>query len=170
MTIEGCNNLIDKLEKATNDLEHFDNEGKLHNYLESVWRTGKDVATKCYEEAVTLEGEPANQGKSHIVDPATRINNGLELVAEGDDLMFLEFGTGLNMSEFNPYANKMGFYPGSWSVSHKRFLYPNKIYHFHGSWPHNKQTHWGQNPAKGMYNAYREMELFVRTNPLRLFK
>jgi len=170
MTITGCDNLISRLDKASNDLEKFGSKGKLHDYLVDIWTIGKDTATMCYDNAVTLEGEKANQGKTHIVDPATKTDKGLELVATGDDLMFLEFGTGLNMSEFNPYANKLGFYPGSWSVNHKRFLYPNKIYHFHGAWPHNKQTHWGQNPAKGMYNAYKEMELFVRTNPLRIFE
>jgi len=170
MTITGCDKLIAKLEKAQESLENARDTGALHDYLVDVWDVGKDVANKCYAEAVTLEGEPANQGKTHVVDPPTAYKNGIDLVATGSDITFLEFGTGLNMTEYNPFANKMGFTPGSWSISHKQFLYPNKIYHFHGSWPHNKQIHWGQNPAKGMYNAYKEMELYIRTTPLRIFR
>lgn len=168
MTITGCDKLISKLERVTDELENFDNKGALHNYLHDVWRVGLDTAKARYDSAVTLEGEKANKN-TKLVDPPRRIKNGLELVAYGDDVNFLEFGTGLNMTEYNPFANKMGFTPGSWSVSHKQFLYPNKIYHFHGAWPHNRQILWGQNPAKGMYNAYKEMELYIRTTPLRIF-
>ena len=105
-----------------------------------------------------------------MVSATTYDKTGCNLTATGDDLMFLEFGTGLNMSSQNPYANKMGFYPGSWSVNHKRFLYPNTIYHFKGAWKHDKKTLWGQNPAKGMYNAFRAMQERIRTTPLRIFK
>lgn len=168
MTITGCDKLIAKLNKAESGLKDASAPGALHDYMYDMWMKGYNVASACYENATTLEGEKANEHTSMVADPIFDAK-GMNLTAEGEDIAFLEFGTGLNMTEHNPYANKMGFYPGSWSVNHERFLYPNKIYHFQGAWKHNKRLHWGQNPAKGMYNAYKEMELFLRTNPLRLF-
>lgn len=170
MTITGCDKLISRLEKATNDLEKFDNKGALHDYLQDVWRTGYDEASASYENAVTLEGEPANQSTT-VIDPATRISNGLELVASGEDITFLEFGTGLNMDYQNPYAAKFGFFPSSYSGSvGMGFLVPPKLNHFHGAWIHDHKMLWGQNPARGMYNAFRAMDYYVRTTPLRIFK
>lgn len=170
MTITGCDKLISRLEKASNDLEKFERKGALHDYLVDTWRTGYDEAKFCYDTAVTLEGEPANQGTT-VVDPPTWNDEGLELVATGEDIAFLEFGTGLNMDYENPYASKFGFYPSSYSGGPgKGFLVAPKVNHFHGAWPHEKKLHWGQNPARGMYNAFRAMDMYVRTTPLRLFK
>ena len=170
MTITGCDKLIKKLEKATSDLEDFRYKGELHNYLQDVWRTGFDEAKFCYDNAVTLEGDPANEHTT-VIDPATQIENGLELVASGEDIAFLEFGTGLNMDYENPYAAQFGFYPSSYSGGPgKGFLVPPKLDHFHGAWPHDKRLHWGQNPARGMYNAFKAMDYYVRNTPLRIFK
>lgn len=168
MTITGCDNLIARLERATQNLDI--DKGALHNYLVDTWQTGYDEAKFCYDTAVTLEGEKANQGTT--VNPVpTRISNGLELVASGSDITFLEFGTGLNMDYTNPYASQFGFYPSSYSGSiGKGFLIPPKLNHFHGAWPHEKKLHWGQNPARGMYNAFKAMDLYVRMTPLRIFK
>ena len=169
MTITGCDKLIARLNKAESGLKDASTSGALHDYMFDMWMKGYEVAGECYRSAKTLEGEPANESTSMVADPLFDAK-GMNLTATGQDVAFLEFGTGVNMTEHNPYSNKMGFYPGSWSVSHERFLYPKKIYHFHGAWKHDKRLHWGQNPAKGMYNAYKEMELFLRTNPLRIFK
>lgn len=172
MNITGCDKLISRLEKASNDLEKFENRGALHNYLEDTWRVGMEEAKARYESAVTLEGESANpENQTTVVDPATWDKKGLELKATGDNIAFLEFGTGLNMDYENPYASKLGFYPSSYSGGPgKGFLIPPKLNHFHGSWPHGGKMHWGQNPARGMYDAFKAMDYYVRTTPLRLFK
>lgn len=170
MKITGCDKLISRLEKAEKSLSSAENRGALHDYLYDTWSVGKDEVKRSYEEAVTLEGEPANQHTTVTPDPIWH-DNGCELEASGEDIMFLEFGTGLNMSYENPYADQFGFYPSSYSGNKgKGFLVPPKLNHFHGAWPHEGKMHWGQNPARGMYHAYRAMELYVRTTPLRLFK
>lgn len=170
MKITGCDKLIAKLEKATTDLEKYQYKGALHNYLESTWRVGYDEAKYCYDTAVTLEGDPANED-TEVIDPATWHKDGLELVAKGSKIAFLEFGTGLNMDYENPYASKFGFYPSSYSGGPgKGFLVPPKLNHFHGAWPHERKLLWGQNPARGMYNAFKAMDYYVRTTPLRIFK
>lgn len=169
MTIEGCDKLISKLKRATNGLQ-ADKKGALHNLVRDTWQVGYDEAKRSYDSALTFEGEPANQSTTIIAEPAIT-KDGTELIAMGEDIAFLEFGTGLVMDYENPYAAQFGFYPGSYSGGQgKGFLVPPKINHFHGAWPHEKKLHWGQNPARGMYHAYRAMDLYVRTTPLRIFK
>ncbi len=170
MKLEGGNKLIKRLTKASNDLSDAERKGKLHDYLYDVWEKGKDEATYCYDSAVTHEGDKANQGSS-VVSAPNFTPDGLELTATGKDLMFLEFGTGLNMDYENPYATKFGFYPSSYSGGPGRgFLVPPKLNSFHGAWPHGGKMHWGQNPARGMYNAFRAMDMYVRTTPIGIFK
>lgn len=169
MEIKGCDKLISRLEKASSDLSSV-SKGALHNYLADTWQVGYDEVSNAYKDAKTLEGDEANQSTSVIASPVWR-HDGCDLVASGEDIMFLEFGTGLNMSYENPYADQFGFYPSSYSGNQgKGFLVPPKLNHFHGAWPHGGKMHWGQNPARGMYHAFKAMDLYVRTTPLRLFK
>lgn len=169
MEIKGCDKLISRLEKATDGLSGV-SKGALHNYLADTWQVGYDEVSNAYKDAKTLEGDDANQGTSVTASPVWQ-HDGCDLVASGEDIMFLEFGTGLNMSYENPYADQFGFYPSSYSGNQgKGFLVPPKLNHFHGAWPHGGKMHWGQNPARGMYHAFKAMDLYVRTTPLRLFK
>ena len=169
MKITGCDKLISRLEKASSDLSSV-SKGALHNYLADTWQVGYDEVSNAYKDAKTLEGDDANQSTSVTASPVWR-HDGCDLVASGEDIMFLEFGTGLNMSYENPYADQFGFYPSSYSGNQgKGFLVPPKLNHFHGAWPHGGKMHWGQNPARGMYHAFKAMDLYVRTTPLRLFK
>lgn len=169
MTIEGCDKLIARLKRAEQGLQ-ADKPGALHNFVRDTWQVGYDKVKYCYDAATTHEGDPANEHTTIVAEP-TITKDGTELAAYGEDIAFLEFGTGLSMDYENPYAAQFGFYPSSYSSGQgKGFLVPPKLNHFHGAWPHEKKLHWGQNPARGMYEAYKEMELFVRTNPLRIFK
>lgn len=169
MKIKGCDKLISRLEKASSDLSSV-SRGALHNYLADTWQVGYDEVSNAYKDAKTLEGDDANQSTSVTSSPVWR-HDGCDLVASGEDIMFLEFGTGLNMSYENPYADQFGFYPSSYSGNQgKGFLVQPKLNHFHGAWPHGGKMHWGQNPARGMYHAFKAMDLYVRTTPLRLFK
>ena len=158
------------LNKATQDLQHFTRSGRVHDYLYDMWSKGYDQVKADYDSAVTKEGEPANEHTVVIAAPKFT-SDGFTLTATGADIYFLEFGTGLNMDYSNPYASKLGFYPSSYSGGPgKGFLVPPKLNHFHGAWPHNGKLHWGQNPAKGMYDAYKAMEFYARITPLGLFR
>jgi hypothetical protein len=169
MITVSCNSTIEKLQKAKRDLSHVSRSGKVHDYLYDMWRVGRDTAEECYSQAVTKEGDKAAEKTKYVVPTPNFTADGFELRATGPDLYFLEFGTGLVMDDTNPYAALMGFYPGSYSARNKKFLVPKRVYHFKGAWPHGGKMHWGQNPAKGMYNAAREMEEYARYHSMRLF-
>ena len=169
MITVSCDSTIEKLQKAKRDLSHIARSGPVHDYLYDMWRAGRDTADQCYSQAVTKEGDKAAAKGKYVVPVPHFSNDGFELRASGPDLYFLEFGTGLVMDDTNPYSYLMGFYPGSYSATHGKFLVPRKVYHFKGAWPHGGKLHWGQNPAKGMYNAMREMEDYARYHPMRIF-
>jgi len=164
-----CDSVLGKLNKATRDMEHVSRGGALHDYMADMWQIGRDQAQADFDAAVTKEGEKANESTTVVAAPKFT-SEGFELTASGKDIYFLEFGTGLQMDYSNPYAAKMGFYPSSFSGGPgKGFLVPPKLNHFHGAWPHGGKLHWGQNPARGMYNAYKAMDFYARTTPLRIF-
>lgn len=170
ITVE-CNGVLNTLNQASKDLKSSSRSGALHNYLRDMWQVGYDQAKADYDSALTKEGEKANRYTTLVSKPVFK-DNGFELTASGEDVYFLEFGTGLEMDYTNPYAAQLGFFPSSYSggPNGKGFLIPPKLNHFHGAWPHEGRLHWGQNPARGMYNAYKAMEFFARNTPIGLFK
>lgn len=160
--------LIKKLKKADSDIKNFQRSGALHDYLYDVWQVGHDQVKADYGNALTLEGEPANESTT-IVSTPKWASDGFELIASGQDILFLEFGTGVNQDFTHPWGAEFGYTPASYSVQHYGFLVDPKLRHFHGQWPHEKRLHWGQNPARGMYNASKAMQYYLRVTPLKVF-
>lgn len=160
--------LLRKLKTANRDIQNFSSRGVVHDYLQEMWQVGHDQAQADYDSAVTIEGDKANQSTEVQKDPEWD-SDGFNLVAKGDDILFLEFGTGIQQSELHPWGSQFGYIPRSYSAINKQFLFEPKTHHFHGQWPHEKRLHWGQNPAKGMYNASREMRYYLQHTPLKVF-
>ena len=161
-------NLIKKLKKSDSDVKNFQRSGALHNYLQDMWQIGYDQAKADYESATTHEGEKANQGTSLTASPKWS-SDGFELIASGQDILFLEFGTGISQDFIHPWGSQFGYTPASYSIQHYGFLIDPKLKHFHGQWPHEKRLHWGQNPSRGMYNASKAMRYYLKIEPLRIF-
>lgn len=160
--------LIKKLKKASSDISNVERRGELHNYLYDMWQVGYDQVSADYESAVTLDGDKANQSTTITSEPKW-YTDGLELIASGGDILFLEFGTGVNQDFIHPWGSHFGYTPASYSIQHYGFLIDPKLKHFHGQWPHEKRLHWGQNPSRGMYNASKAMRYYLKIEPLRIF-
>lgn len=160
--------LITKLKKASSDISNFQSRGKLHSYLHDMWQVGYDQVKADYASAVTLDGDKANQSTTITSSPKWD-SDGLELIASGGDILFLEFGTGINQDFIHPWGSQFGYTPASYSIQHYGFLIDPKLKHFHGQWPHEKRLHWGQNPSRGMYNASKAMRYYLKIEPLRIF-
>lgn len=161
--------LLRKLKTAQRDVEEFANRGAVNEYLNGMWQVGHDQAQADYDMAVTLEGEPANQSTT-VKEKPEWDSDGFYLTASGEDILFLEFGTGINQDFTHPWGAQYGYTPASYSIQHYGFLIDPKLRHFHGQWPHAKRLHWGQNPARGMYNASKAMQYYIQVTPIRLFK
>lgn len=75
------------------------------------------------------------------------------VVARGSGVGFAEFGAGA-FSDYNaPFAKNAPFpvYGGSWSEQDAR------MYSRYGKWYFNTLTYYGIAPARGLYEAYKEM-------------
>lgn len=156
--------VLKKLNKIQRSLQDTSNSGPLHDYLHDMWQVGYKTLQVSYDSALTHDGEPAKGDVTLISEPKW-YPDGFELIASGEEILFLEFGTGIFQTDIHPWGSQFGYIPRSYSAINKQFLFEPKTHHFHGSWPHGGKTHWGQNPAKGMYNASKEMRFFLQQNP-----
>ena len=74
--------------------------------------------------------------------------NGFRLTAYGEDIGFLEFGTGIFASP-DEFAGDFGVYPGSWSETHAKQF--NLQTHPYWYWRGQKTA--GMPPTRGMHEA-----------------
>ena len=86
------------------------------------------------------------------------VENGYKIVAEGEDVLFIEFGSGNKAGSEKDKYNEVPsvVYPGSWSEAHggeyaKTGGYPNGYWHFGGRVYQETQPH------PSFYYAYQAM-------------
>lgn len=143
---------------------------KIRRFCEILAELGKMKAEELYDSAVKLAGD-----KTPTVNAAYWLNDTtLVLTAEGEDILFIEFGTGiLNFSNTYPTdtpdaaRNASQFYGSSYSASHRwidskgvehgGWLVEPKVSKFGGWWPYGGNWESGNPPAKAMYEAGKYM-------------
>ena len=81
----------------------------------------------------------------------TNWNEGV-ISAKGENVVFMEFGTGVMAK--HPQRTEFGFVPGSWSINHSNQFIPNEK----EWWYYNGQRLEGTPPIMAMYQAHKEME------------
>lgn len=161
--------------KVFSDLEQisrtFDAENpKLKLFCEILADAGRMRAEELYNAANKGLGN-----KTPTVNEAYWLNDTtLVLTASGEDVLFVEFGTGiLNFSNTYPTdtpdaaRNASTFYGASYSESHVWFddkgrqhggwLIEPKVSQFGGYWPYGGEWTSGNPPAKAMYEAGKRM-------------
>lgn len=79
-----------------------------------------------------------------------KTENGYKVVADGDDVLFIEFGTG--DAAFYPEDVGINVYPGSWSSTEGTGEYAK-----YGSWHHKKVKYRYSDPALGFVRAKAEI-------------
>lgn len=87
------------------------------------------------------------------------IKNGYKIVASGEDVYFLEFGTGVaagNGYDTSVIDPPVDITPGSWSETHKR-QFSEK-----GYWYYNGRKYEMTTPRMGMYHAAKEVERNIK--------
>lgn len=90
------------------------------------------------------------------VYPPQKIENGYKITAKGEDICFVEFGTGVYAGDAGGYdtkeiPEKIEAYPGSWSENHAQ------VYSERGYWYYKKVRFEGTRPAMGFYYAKKEI-------------
>ena len=146
------------------------NYNKVKAFCEILAEYGRMKAEDLYDAAVMIAGN-----ETPTVNAAKWVNDTtLVLTAEGKDILFVEFGTGiLNFSNTYPTdtpdaaRNASQFYGSSYSATHKwidsqgvehgGWLVEPKVSRFNGWWPYNGRWWSGNPPAKAMYEAGKYM-------------
>lgn len=132
----------------------------------SVSRTGDalervqkllDVKSKLAEVAKRLceVGEPIVRTThgNHAMVWAEPTENGYKISAEGEDVLFIEFGTGDRAGVLSPWYDEVPAEarPGSWSETHA------KQYSTNGYWYFGGQRYEYTEPHPAFYDAYQAM-------------
>ena len=151
--------------KVFSDLEQisrtFDAENpKLKLFCEILADAGRMRAEELYNAANKGAGN-----KTPTVNEAYWLNDTtLVLTASGEDVLFVEFGTGvLNFSNTYPTdtpdaaRNAREFYGASYSEKNAGWLVPPAVYKYGGWWPYGGKWVSGNPPAKAMYEAGKRM-------------
>lgn len=154
---------------------------KLGDFCELLAKIGIGEAKRLYASAVSSVSHTADEmSMPNVTDARWVADNVLQFSAEGKDVLFLEFGTGLvgyensARTENYPSDSKFDvvFSPGSWSAQDKQYLVDEKkLEHFKGAWPVGNEHHlaYGTNPAKGMYEAEKFMREQIGTAAKQVF-
>lgn len=96
-----------------------------------------ELAAACRADAeLTYQNSTAeNSDNIKVSDDVT--GNTATITAQGDGILFVEFGTGINRNNGSVSLTALtkGFLPSSWSMSHSQWLLPPKVDKSNGKWP-----------------------------------
>lgn len=136
--------------------------GKLQNAVEND--IPNFVTNTCEDRARGAQLEYANGGdvtgdkqKGPVDVTSTRQGDTWSIVASGEVLLFLEYGTGIVYPRTNP-DDPYG--AGSWSIEHEQYLTDSdKLAKYKGGWPlGNGQISYGNKSYNTMYNTRKTLE------------
>lgn len=132
-------------DKAVKELERYQKtiKPKLDEVCKRLAEIGKAEALSIINSIPISEGNVVER-----VD-AVKIDNGYKLVMEGDDVYFIEFGTGDGVVPH--YAPSVPVAWGTWSESHGQMLWKN------GFWYYDKVKYTGTKAYMPMYYAEKKM-------------
>lgn len=151
ITVSGISETLNLVERYNND--QGDMAEKIHLVLEKLARIGVSVAWTTYTASDT-------DGNDYFdVDWYETGENSVCVVARGEQILFLEFGTGARFAQ--PYPTDEDFKPifkaGDWSKLHSgKWDNPKGWWYTDNSGNTGNHTY-GIPPARGMYEAKKEI-------------
>lgn len=123
-------------------------QNKLNILAERLASIGVRVASTYYNAGME---EGKNYDYDVTIEPTER---GCKLVANGEDVCFLEFGAGVSTRSWQGEGQEglPPIYPGSWSETEGVGQFVNK-----GYWIYGNELYKGIEPTMGMYHASKQM-------------
>lgn len=138
LSVDSCNKAIKELQEYQKRIKP-----KLDEVCRRVAEVGRDEALSIINGIRLQDGNAVER-----VD-VVKIDNGYKLVMEGEDVYFIEFGTGDGVSAHYDVSVPVAW--GSWSAEHSQMLW-NK-----GFWYYDKVRYTGTPAYMPMYYAERKM-------------
>lgn len=137
--------------------------GKLHTLMERLAAVGITKADMTFRTA-----EYDGDNDVEVTGPEWIGENVLQIVASGETVLFIEFGSGL-IGDGHPQAADFGYGPGTFSDNEAlggkgHWDDPKGWYYRHGEKSH------GNPPARAMYEAGKEMRLRIREIAAEVFR
>lgn len=127
---------------------------RLNAIKEQIAKLPEEVAGYADGLAIKMNSEYAgfSSEPEDVSVYVERLQDGCNIVGAGEDIFFVEFGTGLFYSR-NPMPHPYNV-PASWSATHAQFLTdPAKLAKYKGYWPYNGRWISGQPSANVFYEA-----------------
>lgn len=136
--------------KHLEDIRKKLGEDKIHSALQRLAEKGYQIASAGFNSAM-FDG--TNDVQVNIVWESENV---VTLVASGQSVLFIEFGTGATYGYGHPLAQQYGYGPGTWSDNEAlggkgHWNDPNGWYY-----KHNTKS-LGNPPARAMYDAFTTM-------------
>lgn len=124
-----CLSRLEKLEKSVSSKS----TGPMRKAMEDLADAGHTEWRTAYDSL----GDVDDGVNDAVVDLPRWQGDTLVLEASGDNLLFLEFGTGVRHNYKTKYGSQYGYYPSSWSAGPggKGWLVGGMRRAFHGKWP-----------------------------------
>ena len=138
LSVDSCNKAIKELQEYQKRIKP-----KLDEVCRRVAEVGRDEALSIINGIRLQDGNAVER-----VD-VIKIDNGYKLVMEGEDVYFIEFGTGDGVSAHYDVSVPVAW--GSWSAEHSQMLW-NK-----GFWYYDNVRYTGTTAYMPMYYAERKM-------------
>lgn len=138
LSVDSCNKAIKELQAYQKEIKP-----KLDEVCRRVAEVGRDEALSIINGIRLQDGNAVER-----VD-VIKIDNGYKLVMEGEDVYFIEFGTGDGVSAHYDVSVPVAY--GSWSAEHSQMLWKN------GFWYYDKVRYTGTPAYMPMYYAERKM-------------
>ena len=138
LSVDSCNKAIKELQEYQKRIKP-----KLDEVCRRVAEVGRDEALSIINGIRLQDGNAVER-----VD-VVKIDNGYKLVMEGEDVYFIEFGTGDGVSAHYDVSVPVAW--GSWSAEHSQMLW-NK-----GFWYYDNVRYTGTTAYMPMYYAERKM-------------
>lgn len=130
----GLKHLLRDLEELKQDATPG-NGGRADELLKRTALFTKNYAIAEYADAESagVEGaDDVSRNTDYTIDGDTAV-----VTAQGENILFVEFGTGINNNYDSPsqVAGEYGFSPASWSMQNSQWLVSPKSIMFKGKWP-----------------------------------
>lgn len=97
---------------------------------------------------VTVDSSSVADGKEFVID------------ATGEEVLFIEYGTGIKLKHDSQFGDYGLYPPGSWSATHSQYLTdPEKLKKHRGQWPYGGEWIDGDPSYNVMYLTQKNLEI-----------
>lgn len=154
------------------------NPKSIQDAIDALYGKGEWVEQKCEElsrrlaeigmrEAVVSYQGAATEGNANVGVKIYPIDHGYAIEAYGEDVFFVEFGTGVMAGkgyETDEITPSVPITPGSWSETHAQKFSKD------GYWYYGGKKYTGTQPYMGMYKASKAIKANLQKAAEEVFK